>query len=348
MDRRKNRWVSSYANLVARVDPEDIPVGLTADEYQAVIEGPFDSVSLSSAYVYEGHISYFEPWCLARNIAVRDVRTHQLKLYIAEMHEGLGLSLSWVRCTVAAVKRVLHWERRLAQVDWAEVARKIRGYQRLHPYVSAGVDGITRELFEVIELCAFLPAPGEWAEKTARRAAFDLALLSVMRDCMLRRSEAAALRWGDIGVNREPGKVHGVLQIPFSKTDQNGKGEVGYLSLESLAYLQDMAVLNGRDPLNKKELVFGICAKQVANRIAAACRHAGLSGHFSGHSCRVGMAMDLTMNNICLAAIMQAGRWRVPDTVIRYIRLIAVGDGPVAKVHRAWNRERASVPRLVA
>ena len=48
----------------------------------------------------------------------------------------------------------------------------------------------------------------------------------------------------------------------------------------------------------------------MANRIIAACQHAGLPGRFGGHSCRVGMAIDLATYNTPLVGVMQSGRWR--------------------------------------
>ena len=47
------------------------------------------------------------------------------------------------------------------------------------------------------------------------RAAFDLALIALMRDCLLRRSEAAAVTWGDIKIERRGlATWYGVLTIP--------------------------------------------------------------------------------------------------------------------------------------
>ena len=296
--------------------------------------GPFDSVRPGTRDVYEKHLSYFTNWRVARDVELVDVSTYHLKVYLAEMHEGLSLSLSWAGCAIAAVKRILAWEERLDQVDWEDVASQVRGCRSTYPYAPAGVDGITCDLFETIELFASISAEKEWPEKTARRAAFDLALISLMRHCLLRRSEAAAARWGDITIQRKGRKVHGALKIPFSKTDKTGNGEVGYISIDTLAFPQDMAVLCGRDPSRRNEYILGISGRHVASRIAFACRHAGLDGRFSGHSARVGMAMDLAMNDVSLAAIMQAGRWRIPSTVVRYIRLIAVADGPVARIHK--------------
>ena len=150
--------------------------------------------------------------------------------------------------------------------------------------------------------------------------------------------------WGDITVERTPGLVFGVLNIPFSKTDQYGDGAVGYLSLDTLARLQEMAAACGRDPSDKNQSVFGIGEAQVARRIKAACEHAGLPGKFSGHSCRIGMAIDLALGNSSLAELMQSGRWRIPATLIRYIRSIAVGQGAVSR----WSQPRRRGARFAS
>ena len=53
------------------------------------------------------------------------------------------------------------------------------------------------------------------------RGLVDIALISVMRDGMLRRSEAAAIRWGDIATEDDGA---GRLTVARSKTDQEGEG----------------------------------------------------------------------------------------------------------------------------
>ena len=59
-----------------------------------------------------------------------------------------------------------------------------------------------------------------------RRGLVDVALASVMRDGLLRVSEAAALRWGDVEL---AGDGSGRIRIPESKTDQEAEGVVLYL-----------------------------------------------------------------------------------------------------------------------
>ena len=61
----------------------------------------------------------------------------------------------------------------------------------------------------------------ETEAQAAERSRVDLALLQVMRDGLLRRSEAAALTWGNVEL-QEDGS--GRLHVARSKTDQSAEG----------------------------------------------------------------------------------------------------------------------------
>lgn len=158
-----------------------------------------------------------------------------------------------------------------------------------------------------------------------RRAAVDLALIRVMRDALLRRSEAAALKWEDIE-GTEDGS--GRLQLHRSKTDQEGEGVALYLSIPTM---QALAAIRQGAP--DSAAVFGLSASQIARRIRAAAEAAGLEGRFSGHSCRVGMARDLAATGCELPALMQAGRWASPKMPAVYTRNEQAGRGAVARYY---------------
>ena len=61
-----------------------------------------------------------------------------------------------------------------------------------------------------------------------------------------------------------------IKQEQIGKTDKLGQGEVGYVHLDTLTLLQEMAVACGRDPSRAEEKIFGIGERQVWNRINAA------------------------------------------------------------------------------
>lgn len=340
-----------------RVRPEDVAAGLSLEEVQDIVGGLFDSKASGTQGVYEKHWSYFLRWYgslredlpelgedHSRALGLSEVHTQHIRVYLKRSRANRHRSVSWLCCAVAAVKGALEFDRLEKQVDWELVGSDLRKYRRQDRTQPKGADGITREMFEMIEAAAPRPMDGEWPDQTRRRAAFDLALIALMRDCLLRRSEAAAATWGHIKVERKTGHVYGVLTIPNSKTDQFGKTEVAYIHISTLARLQEMAVACGKNPNDPKELVFGISPGQMARRIKKACAHAGLMGKFSGHSPRVGMAVDLARYDTPLVGVMQSGRWRIPSTVMRYIKSMALANGPVSRIHRLWDSVAMSGP----
>ena len=153
----------------------------------------------------------------------------------------------------------------------------------------------------------------------------DLALISLMRDALLRVSEAAALTWADIGA--EPDGT-GRLLIRRSKTDPEGAGAIVFLSASTMATLA--AIRAGAAPGAR---VFGLCRNQLATRIKQAAHAAGLGKQFSGHSPRVGMACDLARAGIELPRLMTAGRWRSPTMPALYTRNETAGRGAVAQFY---------------
>ena len=74
----------------------------------------------------------------------------------------------------------------------------------------------------------------ESAERASWRGRVDLALLSVLRDGLLRRSEAHLLTWSDVEF-RKNGTA--LLQLRRSKTDQEGEGVVLYIGKQAAAAL---------------------------------------------------------------------------------------------------------------
>ena len=78
----------------------------------------------------------------------------------------------------------------------------------------------------------------ETEAKAAGRALVDLALLQVMRDVLLRRSEASGLRWRNVELHEGGnGRVH----VARSKTDQTAEGagrHLGPVAVEALLVIR--------------------------------------------------------------------------------------------------------------
>ena len=150
-----------------------------------------------------------------------------------------------------------------------------------------------------------------------------------MRDCLLRVSEAARLRWGDVEVQQDGS---GRIFVRRSKSDQEGAGSSLYLGETAVKDL--LAIRPEAAVIDPEALVFGLSISQMERRIRAAALAAGLGDGFSGHSGRVGMAQDLSAAGAELPELMTAGRWRSPEMPAVYTRRQAAGRGAVARYYR--------------
>ena len=165
-----------------------------------------------------------------------------------------------------------------------------------------------------------------------RRGLVDIALISVMRDALLRRSEAAEVRWERIAPQPDGS---GRLTIPWSKTDQQGEGVVLYLgpptmkALDRIRPRQQQMLERDKD----EKGLFRLKAAAISERIAAAALAAGLGEGYSGHSCRVGMAVDLAEAGATMAQLQAVGRWKSSQTVARYVGAQFAGRSVVAQLY---------------
>ena len=96
-------------------------------------------------------------------------------------------------------------------------------------------------------------------------------LLQVMRNGLLRRSEAAVLRWGEVEVRADGSGRQHVLR---SKTDQAAEGSVLYLGPAAVVAL--LAIRPQEAVIDPGASVFGLLAGQISRRIEAATKMASL------------------------------------------------------------------------
>ena len=110
----------------------------------------------------------------------------------------------------------------------------------------------------------------ETPEQAAERGKFDLALVAVLSDAGLRRSEASSLTWGDI-VRWEDGS--GRITVIRSKTDVEAQGAVVAITPAAIAALDAIRPVG----VAGDEKVFGLSESQIARRVKVIARAAGLS-----------------------------------------------------------------------
>ena len=153
--------------------------------------------------------------------------------------------------------------------------------------------------------------------------------MSVLRDGLLRRSEAAELRWGDVEF-QEDGSA--LLTVRRSKTDPEAEGVVLYIGRDTAQALQ--AIRPAEELLDPSTPVFGLTTRHIGNRVRAAAKAASLGEGYTGHSGRVGIAQDLAKNGVELPALMTAGRWKSSKLPARYTERQAADRGAVARYYQ--------------
>ena len=205
------------------------------------------------------------------------------------------LSLATIRLQKTALGAVYRSTGHPDPTDNEGVTRVMAGLAREKGRRQRQAKPLTEAALAAVKATAWRPrgyqagaVRAETAWDARRRGQVDIALLSVLRDGLLWRSEAAALQWGDVEI-REDGSA--LLHVRRSKTDQEAEGAVLYIGLEATEAL--VAILpEGFAVVDPSTLVFGLSVSQIGRTVQAAAKAEGLAEGFTGHSGRVGLAQD--------------------------------------------------------
>ena len=292
-------------------------------------------VAVGTRKNYVSQWKKFTLWAERRGVRALPAASEHVAAYLAERSERDGHKPPTLRVAAAAIK-FFHQEAELdSPCTSKDVRELLSGVTRMKGSRQKQARGITEIEFNAIRETACLPRRSRGgsveSRTTARsRGEMDIALISLMRDALLRVSEAAALTWSDIMLMDDG---TGRVLIRRSKTDQDGKGDVAFVSVPTMKSLARI-----RGDTCEEDSVFGLARNQLARRIKRAALEAGLGEGFSGHSPRVGMARDLARAGIELPRLMTAGRWRSPRMPALYTRNESVSKGAVAEFYGYYGR----------
>ena len=137
-----------------------------------------------------------------------------------------------------------------------------------------------------------------------------------MRDGLLRRGEAAALRWDDLTIEDDGS---GRPTVQRSKTDQTGEGAVLWISPQTIEATQRWRAVAGTG-----SSMFDLSARSVKRVVTRRAEAVGLQA--SGHSLRVAQTSP---------SYVRPGRWQSPTMAVRYTRSQAADRGAVARYYRS-------------
>lgn len=290
-----------------------------------------DAYAGSTLTTYKHGVQRFVRWCdeTGRQYTL-PVPPRMLADFIDDMSDALAPAS--IRLYVSAINR-MHSDLDLASPAGASVVRlalkrmsrgRAKPQRQAHPMTRDAVDAALAQLGD---------------DLTDLR---DGALIALAYDTLCRSSELVALTVADVEKTSGGG---GVVYIAKSKTDQEGEGAYRYIAPDTLQRLTDWIDAARLDPdaflffsLSPVEPSTGprphIAAREVSRIFK---RRVGME--YTGHSTRVGGAVDQLSANIETAAIAQAGGWKSEKMVLRYTRKQNVHKGGAAQL--AWMQGRA-------
>ena len=320
------------ANQAATLDHQAAAPALRRQHVERITAAAEASHSPATLRNYRAAFDRFHQWCDREGLAPLPADPETVAAYLAERAESRSLS------TVRLDRFAIRWAHEQAAlpspVGHPGVRRVVKGLRRVAARegraASRQAAPLTVAGLAAIKATAQRRRTGPTGRTESRGQAFrrggvDYALCAVMRDALLRRSEAAALRWADVEF-RGDGSARATVRR--SKTDQAGAGAVQYIGPDAAEALR---AIQPRDGFAGAARVFRLkSGRGVSNRIAAAAKAAGLDGHYSGHSPRIGMAVDLTRAGTPTSAVQVAGRWASDRMPAYYCRGETAGRGAVA------------------
>ena len=277
-------------------------------------------LSPNTARSYSTAWKFFTTWCEKNGRQSLPADPETVAAYLTDRAEERA-SLSTLKVARAAIRRMHETAGHASATQASAVGQVLRDVGTVIP-AREQVKGLSADDLAKIKATAKRPRQFKngrcESEKAARwRGAVDIALISVMRDALLRRSEAAALQWADIEFADDGS---GLVTIRRSGTGQEGTGIVLFIGNDAASALRAIRPADDATDIASRS-AFGLASGQaIARRIQAAAAAAGLPGNYSGHSPRLGMALDLAEAGASTTDLMVAGRWQVhhmPSALIK-------------------------------
>ena len=316
--------------MTAAADPQIVPrEPASAPASRAADEGVADALesvlSDNTQRVYGTQWRIFTGRCDEVGLSALPAEPLTVARYLAARAGG-GASIATLRLAASAIAKAHRWAKLESPCRDPGVRASLKGWARRLAKPRRQAGALTTDVLAVIRLTAVQPRKRgrgfETAEQAAVRAPFDLALVAVLSDGGLRRSEAAALTCGDV---KRWDDGSGRITVLRSKTDAEAQGAVVAITPTAMNALDAIRPVG----VSGEVKVFGHSESQIARRVKAIAKAAGLADweFFSGHSGRVGMARRMAQNGAPTHEIERQGRWKQGGGMVgRYTRGESAGS----------------------
>lgn len=268
----------------------------------------------STIRAYKTNFESFIKFCEKEEADALPATSNIVATYVRKISDG-HLRSSSIRIAIASISAIHRLNNLTDPTQHPEVKIEIRRMHRNLGREGSQAYGISTELLNKMLIATETNLIGER----------DRTLLMVAYDTMCRRSELVSLRIEDIIYQNSKVKI----KLRKSKTDQHSQGKLLPVTEKTSEQLKRWLVILNEERgyifrgINHARLGDNLNSSQV-NRIykklAARIKlDTETTNKISGHSMRVGAAQELLRAGESLVSIMNKGRWKKTDTVMRYI-----------------------------
>ena len=151
--------------------------------------------------VYGVQWRLFTDWCADVGLRSLPVEPLTLARYLAA-RAGSGASIATMRLATSAITKAHEWAGYESPCRDQGVRASLKGWGRRLSKPQRQAGALTADVLAVIRLTAVQPRKRgrgfETAEQAQERGKFDVALVAVLSNGGLRRSEASSLTWRDV------------------------------------------------------------------------------------------------------------------------------------------------------
>ena len=207
--------------MTTAADLQIVPHQLVAaPALRAVDQGVADALtsvlSDNTRRVYGAQWRIFAGWCDEVGLSSLPAEPLTVARYLAA-RAGSGASIATLRLAASAISKAHEWAKLESPCRDPGVRTSLKGWGRRLSKPQRQSGALTADVLAVIRLTAVQPRKHgrgiDTPEQVAERARFDLALVAVLSDAGLRRSEASSLTWGACSAGRRQRPRHrGSLQ----------------------------------------------------------------------------------------------------------------------------------------
>ena len=281
------------------------------DEIFAKFDGAFAKNTIRA---YRSDFNQYQNWCLENSLAPIPATTENMATYVDYLSENNKSAT--IRRRINSLGTVLKLSKNYDPTKQPEVILALKRMHRKIGRAQEQAKPLTKTLLnQLLKNC-----------DNSIMGIRNQVLLRLGYETMRRRSELCAFKFEDIDYAPN-GKA--IILLNFSKTDQYGTGKVLPISEELFNLLNQWKGILGNQgyilrSINKHGHIGASLNPASISTILKTLQEGLKTGSnqqpLSGHSFRVGAALDLLEQGESLEKIMLRGGWQSDSTAMKYLR----------------------------